>query len=375
MITEHAKTFIREHEEEALALLKTLAQIPSPSNHEEKRMEFCRTWLEDMGAEGVYTDDALNVVYPWGVTGENPVTVFMAHTDVVFPDTDPLPWKEENGRLCCPGVGDDTANLVCLLMIAKYVTSAGIRPKDGSGILFVCNAGEEGLGNLKGSRKICADYGDRIRAFYSFDGRLDAVISRAVGSHRFLVTARTQGGHSYSNFGRKNAIETLASVIEDIYAIQVPEEGKTTYNVGTISGGTSVNTIAQEASMLCEFRSDTKTGLDYMEEQFRRIFDRPDLSVKLVGDRPCENLSPEAEAVRESMLREAEARMEAVTGQKTVRESGSTDCNIPLSLGIPAVCFGAYYGNGAHTREEYVEKDSLAMGYEVTLDTVLSHCL
>ncbi len=372
MVSSQAKQFISDHREEAFQLLKTIAQIPSPSNHEEKRMEFCKKWLEDMGAEGVYTDDALNVVYPFGVTEDGPVVVFMAHTDVVFPDTDPLPWKEEDGKLCCPGVGDDTANLVNILMIAKYVTESGLKPKD-AGILFVCNSGEEGLGNLKGSRKICEDYKGRIREFYSFDGKLDSVTNRAVGSHRFLVTAKTQGGHSYGDFGRDNAIEKLAAIIEDIYAIQVPKEGKTTYNVGTISGGTSVNTIAQEARMLCEFRSDTKSGLDYMKEQFDRILDRPDITVELVGERPCENLSPETEARREELLQKAEKRLEAVTGKKVKRQPGSTDCNIPLSMDIPAVCFGAYFGNGAHTREEYVLKDSLEMGYEVTFETVLEY--
>ena len=372
MVSSQAKQFISDHREEAFQLLKTIAQIPSPSNHEEKRMEFCKKWLEDMGAKGVYTDDALNVVYPFGVTEDGPVVVFMAHTDVVFPDTDPLPWKEEDGKLCCPGVGDDTANLVNILMIAKYVTESGLKPKD-AGILFVCNSGEEGLGNLKGSRKICEDYKGRIREFYSFDGKLDSVTNRAVGSHRFLVTAKTQGGHSYGDFGRDNAIEKLAAIIEDIYAIQVPKEGKTTYNVGTISGGTSVNTIAQEARMLCEFRSDTKSGLDYMKEQFDRILDRPDITVELVGERPCENLSPETEARREELLQKAEKRLEAVTGKKVKRQPGSTDCNIPLSMDIPAVCFGAYFGNGAHTREEYVERDSLEIGYGVTFDTVLEY--
>ena len=372
MVSSQAKQFISDHREEAFQLLKTIAQIPSPSNHEEKRMEFCKKWLEDMGAKGVYTDDALNVVYPFGVTEDGPVVVFMAHTDVVFPDTDPLPWKEEDGKLCCPGVGDDTANLVNILMIAKYVTESGLKSKD-AGILFVCNSGEEGLGNLKGSRKICEDYKGRIREFYSLDGKLDSVTNRAVGSHRFLVTAKTQGGHSYGDFGRDNAIEKLAGISEDIYAIQVPKEGKTTYNVGTISGGTSVNTIAQEARMLCEFRSDTKSGLDYMKEQFDRILDRPDITVELVGERPCENLSPETEARREELLQKAEKRLEAVTGKKVKRQPGSTDCNIPLSMDIPAVCFGAYFGNGAHTREEYVLKDSLEMGYEVTFETVLEY--
>ena len=372
MLSVQAKQFIKDHKEEAYELLKTIAQIPSPSNHEEKRMEFCRKWLEDMGAEGVYTDEALNVVYPFGVTEDGPVIVFMAHTDVVFPDTDPLPWKEEDGKLCCPGVGDDTANLVNILMIAKYVTEKGLKPKD-AGILFVCNSGEEGLGNLKGSRKICEDYKGRIREFYSFDGKLDGVTNRAVGSHRPLVTAKTQGGQSYGDFGRENAIEKLAAIIEDIYAVQVPEEGKTTYNVGTSTGGTSVNTIAQEASMLCEFRSDTKSGLDYMKEQFDRILDRPGIEVKLVGERPCENLSPETEAKREELLQKAEKRLEAVTGKKVKRQPGSTDCNIPLSMDIPAVCFGAYFGSGAHTREEYVLRDSLELGYEVTFETVLEY--
>ena len=135
MVSSQAKQFISDHREEAFQLLKTIAQIPSPSNHEEKRMEFCKKWLEDMGAKGVYTDDALNVVYPFGVTEDGPVVVFMAHTDVVFPDTDPLPWKEEDGKLCCPGVGDDTANLVNILMIAKYVTESGLKSKD-AGILL-----------------------------------------------------------------------------------------------------------------------------------------------------------------------------------------------------------------------------------------------
>ena len=372
MLSAEAKQFIDSHKEEAFELLKTIAQIPSPSNHEERRMEFCKKWLEDMGAEGVYTDEALNVVYPVGVKENGPVVVFMAHTDVVFPDTDPLPWKEEGGKLCCPGVGDDTANLVNILMIAKYVTQAGLQPA-GAGILFVCNSGEEGLGNLKGSRKICEDYGDRIQAFYSFDGKLDSVTNRAVGSSRFLVTAKTQGGHSYGDFGRENAIEKLAAVIEEIYRIQVPAEGKTTFNVGTISGGTSVNTIAQEARMLCEFRSDNKSGLDYTREQFDRNLDRPELTVELVGERPCENLSPEAEEKREALLQKAEARLKAATGREVTRQPGSTDCNIPLSLGIPAVCFGAYFGNGAHTREEYVERDSLEIGYGVTFDTVLEY--
>ncbi|MFR3728437.1 M20/M25/M40 family metallo-hydrolase [Lacrimispora sp.] len=372
MISKEVKQYIKEQEEEAYELLKTLAQIPSPSNHEEKRMEFCKKWLEDAGAKGVYTDEALNVVYPYGVTESNPVVVIMAHMDVVFPDTQPLPFKEEAGRLYCPGIGDDTANLVNILLTARYLTQNHIFPKE-VGLVFVCNSGEEGLGNLKGSKKICQTYKGRIREFYSMDGGLGGVVNRAVGSSRFKVTVKTEGGHSYGSFGNANAIEKLSGLIQEIYQIQVPLEGKTTYNVGTIEGGTSVNTIAQEASMLCEFRSDSKESLLYMEEKFKEIFDKDGVTVEVIGIRPCENLNEEQSAKREALLVRAEELLYRVTGKKPDRHPGSTDCNIPLSLGIPSVCYGTYYGKGAHTREEYVEKDSLSMGYEVAFETVLNY--
>lgn len=369
--------YIDSHAEEAYQLLLTMAQIPSPSNHEEKRMEFCENWLKAMGAEGVYTDSALNVVYPYYVRKDKPVVVFMAHTDVVFPDTEPLPLKEENGRICCPGVGDDTANLAALMMTAKYVTEKKLVPKD-CGILFVCNSGEEGMGNLKGSRKICEDFDGRIREFYSFDGTMDGVVNCAVGSARFKVTVRTMGGHSYACFGRPNAIAKLAAVIDDIYKIQVPGGGKTTYNVGVIEGGTSVNTIAQQVSMLCEYRSDRESALKIMEEKFFTIFEKHrqagvEIQVETVGLRPCEHLDEGSEARRDVMVKEACELVAAVTGREPIPGSSSTDCNIPLSKGVPSVCYGTYYGSGAHTREEYVEKDSLKDGYQVAFASVLKY--
>ena len=231
MLNEEVLQYIEEHWEEGYELLLTLAQIPAPSHHEEKRVEFCKNWLEAMGAEGVYVDEALNVVYPYQAEADKPLVVFMAHTDVVFPDTTPLPLKEEDGKICCPGVGDDTANLVALLLTARYVTQNHLAVKD-CGILFVCNSCEEGMGNLKGSRKICETYGDRIKEFYSFDGTMGWLVNRAVGSARYRVTVKTRGGHSYGCFGWENAIAELASIIDDIYKIQVPEEGKITCTNG-----------------------------------------------------------------------------------------------------------------------------------------------
>ena len=377
MLKQEIQEYIDAHEEEAYRLLVTLAQIPAPSNHEEKRVEFCRKWLEDMGAKGVYTDAALNVVYPYQAEGDRPVIVIMAHTDVVFPDMDPLPLKEADGKICCPGIGDDTANLAALLMTAKYVTEKQLQTKD-AGVVFVCNAGEEGMGNLKGSRKICEDYGSRIREFYSLDGTMENVTNCAVGSSRFKVTVRTIGGHSYGSFGNPNAIAHLASIIADIYKIQVPAEGKTTYNVGVIQGGTSVNSIAQEASMLCEYRSDREAALAYMEQQFSGIFDAHNtkdaqVTGEPVGLRPCESLDDAQRQKRDAMVAEACGLLKEITGKDIRTGSGSTDCNIPLSMGIPSVCYGCYYGKGAHTREEYIEKASLKMGYRVAFETVLKH--
>lgn len=385
MLEQRVLDYIDAHAQEARELLITLAQIPSPSNHEEKRAEFCRKWLEGQGAKGVFVDEALNVVYPIGVTEDNPVVVFMAHTDVVFPDTDPLPLKIEDGKICCPGVGDDTANLVCLMMIAKYLTETGEAEKlkeaaaagtSPHGLVLVCNSGEEGLGNLKGSRKICETYGKRIREFYSFDGTLSSMATRAVGSKRFKISVCTVGGHSYGSFGNPNAIAQLSELIHDLYKIQVPSEGKTTYNVGMISGGTSVNTIAQYAQMLYEFRSDSREGLAYMEQKFDSIIAEKkqqgmDIQIEIVGLRPCEG--DVDLTVREKMIRLASDTILEYTGKAPDQGPGSTDCNIPLSLGIPSLCLGTYEGSGAHTREEYVVMDSLMPGYKVGFQMVLSY--
>ena len=377
MLNEEVLHYIEAHWEEGYQLLLTLAQIPAPSHHEEKRVEFCKNWLEAMGAKGVYVDEALNVVYPYQCEEGKPLVVFMAHMDVVFPDTTPLPLTEKDGKICCPGVGDDTANLVALLLTARYVTQKHLDVRD-CGVLFVCNSCEEGMGNLKGSKKICETYGDRIKEFYSFDGTMGWLVNRAVGSARYRVTVKTRGGHSYGCFGRENAIAELASIIHDIYQIRVPEEGKTTYNVGTIQGGTSVNTIAQEVQMLCEYRSDRKDGLEYMEKKFHEIFESHkkeyvEVDVELVGLRPCENLNEEQESRRQEMIRIAQDISEKLTGIRPDGIPGSTDCNIPLSLGIPAVCYGVVAGEGAHTREEYVVKASLKTGYQVAFASVLRY--
>lgn len=381
MPVERMLMYIEEHKKEAYELLLTLARIPAPSNHEEKRARFCMDWLKAQGARGVYVDEALNVVYPVDVREDGPVEVFMAHTDVVFPDEEELPLKVEDGRICCPGVGDDTACLVSLLLTAKYIAEHvgtpewdALRGPCKPGLVLVCNAGEEGLGNLKGVRKICGVYGDRMEMFCSFDSSLDKIVSRAVGSKRYRVKVATRGGHSYSDFGRDNAIAKLAGIVERLYEIQVPENGRTTYNVGLISGGTSVNTIAQNAEMLYEFRSEYRENLVYMEERFQAVIEQAraeglDVTCDVIGLRPC---GGDVDAGKEAALVERAVKaVKQVTGRVPEDKAGSTDCNIPLSLGIPSVCVGSYRGGGSHTRSEYVEIDSLEDGYKVAFGMIL----
>jgi len=367
--------YISEHKDETLELLKTLAKIPAPSNHEEKRANFCKDWLEKQGAKGVYIDDALNVVYPLNVTEDNNIVVFMAHTDVVFPDTEELPLVIEEGLIKAPGIGDDTANLVILLMVTKYIIANNIKPKNG-GILIVCNSGEEGLGNLKGSRKIVDTFGKRITEFFSFDGGSFMICDDAVGSKRYKVEVLTEGGHSYGKFGNRNAIAYLASMIETLYQMKVPDLGKTTYNVGTISGGTSVNTIAQQAEMLYEFRSDKRKALEIMDNHFNAVIEcykakGITVNVELLGERPC---SIDIDQKKHQELLDITTEIvKKYFNEQPVIVAGSTDCNIPLSVGIPSICVGTIIGDGAHTREEWVKIDSLEPGTKLAFDLMMRY--
>ncbi|MCE5235784.1 MAG: M20/M25/M40 family metallo-hydrolase [Eubacteriales bacterium] len=363
--------YIDLHREEALQLLLTLAKIPAPSNHEEKRAAFCKAWLEAQGAEGVYIDDAFNVIYPVGVSGpDTALTVFSAHSDVVFPDTEELPLFTENGRIYCPGVGDDTANAVALMTVAKYVAQFKLVPQTG-GVLFVITAGEEGLGNAKGARRIMAEFGRRVTAFFSLDGTGDEITNGAIGSKRFRIRMATEGGHSYWDFGNRNAIACLASLIDNLYAIKV--DAGTTYNVGTIEGGTSVNTIAQSAEMLYEFRAERNESLAGMEAHLNAAIELyrakgVKVEAELIGERPCAvGVDPGKER---ELATQTEKAVREHYGLSPVFRPSSTDCNIPLSLGIPAVSVGCCLGKGAHTRGEYVELSSLLPGLRLAFDLI-----
>lgn len=375
-LTPDMEKYIENSQEELLQLVRDLCAIPAPSHHEGKRAVFCRDWFEENGGQNVIVDNTLNVICPHGdMDGE--LIVFMAHTDTVFPDLDPMPLVEHDGRMYCPGVTDDTANLAVLMICARYMLKQQL-PK-GMGMLFVANSCEEGLGNLKGCRRIMEVYGSRVRELITLDGtNLRAIVTDAVGSHRYRVTVRTEGGHSFGNFGNRNAIHCLSSIINTLYSVGVPVEGnsKTTYNVGLISGGTSVNTIAQQAEMCYEYRSDNLNCLRLMEAKFREIIDHYrsaeiDVEVEVIGERPCSGeIDPMA---RKALVDRCSAAVRAAVGMDAVYSSGSTDANIPLSLGIPAVCISVCNGGKCHTREEWLDTGSLPDGCRLFMHLLHSY--
>ena len=370
----YARAFAHENHAEALRLLRALACIPAPSQHEERRAGEIMQWMQKNGMDQAYMDRAKNVICPFGDDGTCDLVVFAAHTDVVFPDTVELPLREEGGRLYAPGVGDDTANLVALLMAARHLAQNPQLMPTGIGVLVVANSCEEGLGNLRGTKQLFERYGSRIRRFYSFDLYLPQVIDEAVGSHRWKIEVRTQGGHSYSNFGRPNAIERLCAIIQALYALPLPQDAPCTINVGHIEGGTTVNAVAAQAKALFEYRSTSDAVLRDMRHLVRATVESfasegVEVSIRSVGRRPATAGHIEGLAEMTELSREV---MRAVTGEEPAGKAASTDANIPLSRGVPANTLGAVRGALLHTRDEWIDSASVEDGMAVVMGIMLA---
>lgn len=374
-MTQEMEQYVKDTYEEFLQLIRDIAPIPAPSHKEDARVEWIVNYLNKLGAKGVYVDEQKNVIWPYNVTEDNDLVVIMGHTDVVFPDLTPLPFREDDEFMYCPGVSDDTARLAAVLMVARFFIEREKKTKEGRGVLFVANSCEEGLGNSMGAYTILKNFGQRVKFFVSNDSRYNRAVNRAVGSHRYELSVKTQGGHSWTNFGRKNAIFELSDLLRDLYTIEVPvkEDCKTTFNVGTISGGTSVNTIAQDAKCLYEYRSDDAECLAYMKAEFEKrvaAHQKEDVEIKvdLLGARPCNGeLDKVHQAEIENYATEA---LRETLDDEMLFKSASTDANFPLSYGIPALTVGSCAGDGVHTREEKLYKSSLYPGMRFFIDFV-----
>ena len=366
--------YVNSHIAEAIKLLETLGKIPAPSYKEDRRAEFCLKWFQEQGAENTWIAEAKNVICTMDCDKFDDIVVFMAHTDIVFPDMKELTMKREGNRLYAPGIGDDTANLVNLMMSAKYFLNKKSCMK--KGIMFVANSCEEGLGNLSGCKEVFNKYGDRINEFYSIDGYLSQCTSTPVGSHRYKISAKSEGGHSYLDYGNENAINVISSIIQGFDKIVLPDEEKTTQNVGYIEGGTTVNSIPQEASMLYEYRSSSQKCLMEMEEVVTNLIsgiknEGKNISVELMGVRPGKG-----EMDEESFNVWTENNISTIKKYfdgPIDTQPYSTDANVPLSIGVLANTIGTISGADAHKREEWVDLDSVPVGMKIVFSLMLKY--
>jgi acetylornithine deacetylase/succinyl-diaminopimelate desuccinylase-like protein len=339
----------------------SICEIPAPPFKEAVRAAEYRKRLESHGLKNVRIDSEGNVIAERPGTGKGPTVVFSAHLDTVFPEETDVTVKREGTTMTGPGIGDDCRGLAVLLSVARAMNSAGIQT-DGT-ILFVGTVGEEGPGNLRGVRHLFAsELKDKVDYFISVDGTGMGITNAAVGSHRYRVTYTGPGGHSYGSFGMPNPVHALGRAIAKVSELQVPSDPRTTFSVGIVQGGTSVNSIAFEASMDMDMRSESETALKAVDAKFqqaiREALDEerarwPNSRVKLdmvvdtIGLRPAGSQPVSAPIVQVALQAAKALGVTSETG------ASSTDSNIPISLGVPAMTIdGGGRGRGAHGASE-----------------------
>ncbi len=335
--------FIKADHAQTLSDQKEICEIPSPPFKEQVRAADYQKRLAALGLNNVQMDKEGNVFGVWPGKGNGPKLLVAAHLDTVFPEGTNTKVRERDGKLYAPGIADDSRGLAALLSVVRaFKETAIITTGD---ILFCGNVGEEGLGDLRGVKALFRDHKD-IDGFISIDGeKPENITYLGTGSHRFEITYKGPGGHSFSAFGRPSAIHALGRAIAKIAELKTPQDPKTTFTVGVISGGTSVNSIAAEARMQMDMRSNRMKELLEVEAQFLEAVkaaaaeenarwgsDKITVDIKLVGDRPAGDQSKDAVIVQAAWASAA-----AVGLKPFLRGAGSTDSNQPISLGIPAV--------------------------------------
>lgn len=354
-----------------LELIKELCKIPAPTHQEKARAEYCAAWMEGAGYENAHVDAAYNAVCSIGVEADNEVILLIAHTDTVFPDLEPLPMYEENGKLYCPGVGDNTGHVAMLLYAAKYFLQKGMVPP--YGVVFSANSCEEGGGN-KGIRQLMETYKGRVREVISIDGNYDFIYDNTLASAMMEITAKTEGGHAYNFFGNRSAVHVLSSFVTELYKLKL-KEGMS-YNVGVFEGGKQVNAIPEEATIKMEYRAANNEDLDFIYEKIMEIVEthKPmaeSLSVEKVKET---RIAGKVDLEKQRALaRKAKQVVWDVFGEEPKYRGAMTDCVVPLAMGVPAVCFGTYSGGGAHSRGEWLDLDSIPKAFEIVMKFIATY--
>ena len=380
---QRARHFFQQAAAQLTAEHIRICELPAPPFKEQKRGDYFAARFTELGLEDVHTDAIGNVIgFRYGAT-RNPLVVVSAHLDTVFPEQTDVQVRRDCTRLCAPGIGDNCAGLAAMLAMIEAL-HAGVFNLRGS-LAFVATVGEEGEGNLRGVRHLftAGQLANRISAFISFDGPgADFITHQALGSRRYRITFTGPGGHSWSDFGVVNPVHALGRVVAKLAEYPVPYEPRTTYNVGRIEGGDSVNVIPERARLDVDLRSTNETQLSKLEEFLLREIQhairaenalraasgqslRSD--VQLIGHRPSGAISSQ------SLLVKLAVEASHAVGIKPILNCASTDANIPISLGIPAITIGAGgKGGDAHRLSEWYDPTGREIGYERALLLILA---
>ncbi len=357
-----------------------ITEIPAPSFQEDKRAQAVKEILSTEGLS-VFTDKIGNVIGELRGSQDKEVVMLAAHLDTVFPPGTEIKVRREGDRLLAPGISDNGTGLAALLAVARAIQVAKIKPQ--RTVLFAANVGEEGEGNLRGMRALVDAYRSKLRAVIVLDGSgIDHVTVKALASRRVEVLITGPGGHSWSDFGMPNPINALIRGSVRFINTKVPTNPRTTFNIGQVEGGTSVNSIPYEAKLKVDLRSEDEDEIVRMEAALREciaagVKDEMDNSrdrsrgklewkLNLIGSRPGGELTQDSALLAE--LRAADD----IVGNKSRNERSSTDANIPLSMGIEAIAIGAGgNGGGAHSLQEWYEPEGRETGLKRVLLTLL----
>src|SRR5271154_1278155 len=360
-----AYNWLRTQEPQLAQWQMEMARIPAPPFGESARAAWLAERFREVGLDDVRIDDVGNVFGVHPGFGQRYVAL-SAHIDTVFPANTPLNIRQQGSRLYGPGVSDNGAGVAAMLGIASLLRT--VRVRHALPFVFIGNVGEEGEGDLRGMRHIFSTprWKDSIAYSLVLDGAgADTIVAEALGSRRFEVIVRGPGGHSWSDFGAPNPIVILAKAIETFIAMPVPTTPETTFNIGVIRGGTSVNSIPESASMRVDIRSTSMTEMEHLEASLRRELELAMIEearaseqrnpsqrrasglsqeVVVIGSRPAGELDPNARMLK--VIRAVDAHL----GNAAQVQRASTDANVPLSMGREAIAIGGGgTGGGAHT--------------------------
>lgn len=353
--------------EQGLAIQK----IAAPTFHEQQRAVYVEEQFRALALQDVETDAMLNVYgrFP-GNSPDLPAVMVVAHTDTVFGYETNLQTRREEGNIFGPGLGDNSMGVAGMLGLVHAMRCENLKPN--SDLWIVATTREEGLGDLGGMKAAFERLKPRIGAVVNIEGlAFGHVYHAGIAVKRLQINARTEGGHSWLHFGRASAIHGIVQLGAKITEISLPAVPRTTYNIGLISGGQSINSIAATASLWLDMRSEQREALEKLEREVRSRITAMNtgemsFNIEVVGDRPAGYLSPDHPLVQGAIAALAQVGVQAAL------ETGSTDGNVSLAAGVPTVTVGITRGGNAHRLDEYIEVEPIAAGLRQLIILVMA---